>query len=301
LDYNSGSRSSKRNLKLTIVCAYFSTAKTSDSIISDAQLDLSVVDDRLLETVSWRKALPKGLKLFSNFLNEDQHDRLLSELSYLLPFRQESSADKSLLQSVRHHSRLIKNIYGEKHLKNLMPNTLEVMSSLLFDNRKEAHAYCLFEKKPNAVQINAYESNDGCPLHTDANTIGKVIAMLSFGTPCVMNLVPKENIENRNMLPIENDKLAIRLLLEAKSLLLLSSEVRYKWEHGILPASDHLFKGSTIHRGQRYSLVFWRVPDTQTDLSNDECFSSLHKKSKLLRYAKNQGRLKEISSSFYWN
>jgi len=51
---------------------------------------------------------------------------------------------------------------------------------------------------PNAIQINEYDEDGGCPPHIDAPSIGEWIGMYSLCSPCVMDLEK----------PIEKDEIS---------------------------------------------------------------------------------------------
>jgi len=78
---------------------------------------------------------------------------------------------------------------------------------------------------------------------------GPVLCSLSLGSHCMMDL---ERVEN-------GEKLS--LLLEPRSLLVLSGNARYKWRHAIPGRKTDTFSGQVIQRGRRVSLTFRNVID----------------------------------------
>jgi alkylated DNA repair dioxygenase AlkB len=54
------------------------------------------------------------------------------------------------------------------------------------------------------------------------------------------------------------------LLLEPRSLLVLSDEARYAWEHGIAPRKKDVWQGLRVPRGRRLSVTFrFRTAETR--------------------------------------
>ena len=49
---------------------------------------------------------------------------------------------------------------------------------------------------------------------------------------------------------------AERLLLEPRSLLVLSDAARYEWEHGIAPRKRDVWQGMRVERARRLSVTF---------------------------------------------
>lgn len=96
--------------------------------------------------------------------------------------------------------------------------------------------------------INEYVPGQGIASHIDCEPcFGDTIVSLSLGSACVMefmNKVSKEKIE---------------ILLEPRSLVILKSEARYDWTHGIRAKKTDNFKGVKINRKTRISLTFRNV------------------------------------------
>ena len=89
----------------------------------------------------------------------------------------------------------------------------------------------------NQVIINEYTLNQGISSHVDAPIFGDNICSLTVGSPCNMLLKNKKTGEEKT------------LLLERRSLLVLSGEYRNDWTHGIP-------KSKKSRTGTRYSLTF---------------------------------------------
>jgi len=96
-------------------------------------------------------------------------------------------------------------------------------------------------EKPDQVIINEYLPGQGIAPHTDCiPCFGPVICSLSIGSACIMELKREQKTE---------------ILLEPRSLLGISGDARYRWQHGIPGRKyDH-----GVARGRRVSLTFRNV------------------------------------------
>ena len=72
--------------------------------------------------------------------------------------------------------------------------------------------------------VNEYLPGQGIALHRDYEPFGRTVVSLSLLSPCVMDFRHRPTGRRE------------RLLLEPRSLLVLSDEARYDWEHGIAAA-----------------------------------------------------------------
>lgn len=101
-----------------------------------------------------------------------------------------------------------------------------------------------FEEIPDQAIINEYLPGQGIARHIDCQPcFKKTIASLSLLSSCILEFTSKK------------DQTKHELLLEPRSLLILSGEARYEWFHGI-PArkEDH-----GIQRQRRISVTFRNV------------------------------------------
>lgn len=105
-----------------------------------------------------------------------------------------------------------------------------------------------FKAKPDQMIVNEYMPGQGIAPHIDCvPCFGDAIASVSIGSGCQMvlqNLQVGEKVD---------------LYLEPNSLLVLSSEARYRWLHGIPPRKTDLVGGVRIARKRRLSLTFRTV------------------------------------------
>lgn len=105
-----------------------------------------------------------------------------------------------------------------------------------------------FKQVPDQVIVNEYQPGQGISPHVDCvPCFGETIASLSLGSPCVMDFIHSQSGEKSSM------------LLEPRSLLILSGDARYAWQHGIAARKSDRFDGQVIERGRRLSLTFRTV------------------------------------------
>ncbi len=119
-----------------------------------------------------------------------------------------------------------------------IPDWLAGLCNMLYVNK-------IFAKIPDQVIINEYQAGQGITPHIDCvPCFGETIASISVYTPCVMEFTPIETGEK------------ISQLLEPRSLVVLSGEARYKWQHAIPQRKTDIVNGQKIARGRRISLTF---------------------------------------------
>jgi alkylated DNA repair dioxygenase AlkB len=91
--------------------------------------------------------------------------------------------------------------------------------------------------------VNEYEPGQGISPHRDYAPFGRTVVSLSLLSPCVMDF--REVATGRRE----------RLLLPARSLLVLSDAARDEWEHGIAPRKTDTWHGIPVRRGRRLSVT----------------------------------------------
>ena len=105
-----------------------------------------------------------------------------------------------------------------------------------------------FAQTPDQVIINEYQPGQGISPHIDCvPCFGETIASLSLGSPCVMDFMHPQSGAKSSM------------LLEPRSLLVLSDDARYAWQHGIAARKSDRYDGHLISRARRISLTFRKV------------------------------------------
>lgn len=105
-----------------------------------------------------------------------------------------------------------------------------------------------FPKMPDQVIINEYQPGQGIASHIDCvSCFEETIASISLGSPCVMDFTHSKI----------NQKSPI--LLEPRSLFVLSGDARYVWKHGIANRKTDKINGQSFSRGRRVSMTFRNV------------------------------------------
>lgn len=103
----------------------------------------------------------------------------------------------------------------------------------------------LFPQIPDQVIVNEYQPGQGISAHIDCiQCFAETIASLSLGSSCVMDFIHTETQQK------------ISLLLEPRSLIILSGEARYNWKHAIVARKTDAYDGQSLTRGRRVSLTF---------------------------------------------
>ena len=92
--------------------------------------------------------------------------------------------------------------------------------------------------------VNEYQPGQGIALHIDYQPFDRTVVSLSLLSPCVMDFRNPETGQRQS------------LLLEPRSLLVLSDDARYLWQHGIARRKTDRWHGSTIPRKRRLSVTF---------------------------------------------
>lgn len=88
-----------------------------------------------------------------------------------------------------------------------------------------------FEELHNSITINHYLTGQSIPPHIDSLKFDEVIEVLSLGSECLLRFTRGGE--------------AVDVPLPPRSLLVMSGEARYEWEHQVLPC-----------RAERFSIVY---------------------------------------------
>ncbi len=127
--------------------------------------------------------------------------------------------------------------YGSKNLDRPIPAWGRRLAARLLDEKRTDMPF-------DQMLVNEYLSGQGIALHTDYQPFDRTVVSLSLLAPCVMDF--------RHISTGRQEK----LLLEARSLLILTDEARYDWEHGIASRKRDNWHGFPILRKRRLSITF---------------------------------------------
>lgn len=110
------------------------------------------------------------------------------------------------------------------------------------------HADGHFPKVPDQVIVNEYQPGQGIAPHIDCvPCFTDTIASLSLGSSCIMEFT---HVETEQKIP---------MMLEPRSLVILSDDARYRWQHAIPHRKSDRYNGQTFPRSRRLSLTFRKV------------------------------------------
>jgi alkylated DNA repair dioxygenase AlkB len=100
------------------------------------------------------------------------------------------------------------------------------------------------ERPFDQMLVNEYLPGQGITLHRDYEPFDRTVVSLSLLSDCVMDF--------RRVADGQRES----LLLERRSLLVLSDAARYEWEHGIARRKTDRWLGVPLRRGRRLSVTF---------------------------------------------
>lgn len=191
----------------------------------------------LKEEISVPEMQIKGLQYIPDYISKAQEEELIKIIDNQVWLNE-------LKRRVQHYGYKYdykaKKITEDLKLGNL-PEWLEFYS-------KELHSKKLFSKIPDQVIINEYQAGQGITPHIDCvPCFGDTIASLSLGSACVMEFIHSKTSEKQS------------LLLEPRSMVILSDEARYDWKHSIPQRKTDKYHGKTFNRSRRISLTFRNV------------------------------------------
>ncbi|MEM9877576.1 MAG: alpha-ketoglutarate-dependent dioxygenase AlkB [Myxococcota bacterium] len=119
-----------------------------------------------------------------------------------------------------------------------LPGWLDEVIDLLSARR-------LFRTKPRACLINEYLPGQGIAPHVDRPDAGAIVASLTLGGGCMMDLVP-----------VASDAASEHIWLAPRSVLVLTGTARHQWKHGIARRKADVVAGRRVARRRRVSITF---------------------------------------------
>jgi alkylated DNA repair dioxygenase AlkB len=106
------------------------------------------------------------------------------------------------------------------------------------------HRESVVDRPFDHMLINEYLPGQGIALHRDYDPFDRTVVSLSLLSACVMDF----------RRPSDNRRESI--LLEPRSLLILTDEARYDWQHGIARRKSDRWQTQRLHRSRRLSVTF---------------------------------------------
>lgn len=178
-----------------------------------------------------------GLSYIPEYISAIEHDFLIEQINQV-PWL------SSIRRRVQHYGwrydYKARNIDYSMYLGEL-PAWLESFAKRLFDDR---HISAL----PDQVIINEYQPGQGIAPHVDCEPcFENTVISISLLSPLVMDFAKVRSTEKE------------QVLLEPRSLVVISDEARYCWTHGIASRKSDIFNELKFDRKLRISLTFRKV------------------------------------------
>ncbi|XP_033219512.1 alpha-ketoglutarate-dependent dioxygenase alkB homolog 7, mitochondrial [Belonocnema kinseyi] len=213
-------------------CVYPFTALFSNSSIE-------TINKNEENSENWKKELHATMKIFPDFLTQQEEDSILKEMDpYLKRLRYEFSHWDNAIHGYRETERAKWNeentkIIDKVRTKAFPPGTPQLAYVHVLDLSAEGWI------KPHVDSI---------------RFCGDVIAGISLLSDCVMRLssVEKEDRKEDFFLP-------------RRSLYIMSGLARQKYNHEVLSAAESIFQGKKVPRARRISVICRTEPDPQVD------------------------------------
>ena len=177
--------------------------------------------------------LPPGLVLRNNWLSDAEHASAVAEVD-------NNQFETTLLRRVQHYG--ARYDYESSQVSEIgsappIPPILKTISERLFLED-------FFQRLPEQVIVNEYLSGQGIASHVDRQSFGPAVATISL-------------LESWPMIfrKIDGTK-KLEVLLEAKSLAIMTMESRSEWAHEIAKRKVDKVGGLKIARCRRLSLTY---------------------------------------------
>lgn len=178
-----------------------------------------------------------GLTYTADFISVQEQDFLLAQID-----QQPWLTD--LKRRVQHYG--YKYDYKARAVGN--DAYLGPLPDWLLSISKKLHDDGIFPSVPDQVIVNEYLPGQGISAHIDCvPCFADTIASLSLGSACVMEFSNPQTGEKQS------------IVLEARSLIVLSGPARYEWQHAIPARKSDLINGIKTERTRRISLTFRNV------------------------------------------
>ncbi len=193
--------------------------------------------DQIVTNLESTIARIEGLKYVPEFINEKEHEELWRAI-YKEPWLTD------LKRRVQHYG--WKYDYKSRSIDYSM--FLGELPSWTKPIAKKLYKSGYLPNMPDQLIINEYQPGQGISNHVDCEPcFGSTIITISLGSKYVMDFI---NIKTKEK---------IEVLLEPRSLAVLSEEARYNWSHGIVARKIDKFRNVKSDRKLRISMTFRNV------------------------------------------
>jgi len=188
-------------------------------------------------------SLPPGLVYINNWLSTDEHDSVVTEID-------NNIFETSLMRRVQHYGARYEYSSAEVAELGSAPPIPPVMTFI--GERLVTQGF--FDRPPEQVIVNEYLSGQGIASHVDKSSFGPAVATISLIESWPMMF---KNLESNN---------EFELLLEVKSLAVMTKQSRFDWSHEIKKRNFDNRGGLKIRRGRRLSLTYRTINDSSNSL-----------------------------------
>lgn len=196
----------------------------------------------------------KGLQYIENFITDKEHNEIINAIN-------NSGWLSDLKRRVQHYG--YKYDYKKRSIDYSLylgdlpewakPITLKIVAEGYMKNL------------PDQLIVNEYKPGQGIADHIDCEPcFDDTIISLSLCSSCIMEFKNKTNRNQKH-----------EILLQPKSLVIITGESRYNWTHGIPAREKDKWQDKTVYRKTRLSLTFRKVilADTQKQAHFQSCKS----------------------------
>lgn len=187
----------------------------------------------------WRKELHATMKVFPNFISEDEENSILKEMEpYLKRLRYEFSHWDNAIHGYRETER---SQWNEENLR-----IIDKIRNKAFPPGTPQLAY---------VHVLDLTAEGWIKPHVDSvRFCGDIIAGISLLSNCVMRLTSVDSQDHKE-----------DFLLPRRSLYIMSGVARNKYNHEVLKDADSFFEGEKVPRERRISVICRCEPNPRKD------------------------------------
>ena len=177
-------------------------------------------------------SMPPGLIYVPDWLTDFEHDSLIDLID-------RSHFEESLMRRVQHYG--VRYNYESSSIESAgsappIPAEIQIVGKRLFSDG-------FFSRLPEQVIVNEYIGSQGIAPHIDRTSFGEAVATVSLNESWSMKFRgPNEEISE--------------VLLEKKSLAVMTQRSRYEWTHEIPKRKYEMMSGMRKVRNRRISLTF---------------------------------------------
>jgi len=168
-----------------------------------------------------------GLKVIKDFISQDEETALIHHID-------SEPWDTSMKRRIQQygHEYIIKKKKLSQEIRPLPSWSQSILEKL----------NGFFPKTPEQIIVNEYLPGQGISKHIDSPMFDEPVVSLSLLSSCVMNFI--------------RDKQKLPLLLERRSLLIMTGESRWSWYHEIPSRKYDDVENIKVPRKRRVSLTF---------------------------------------------